>query len=390
MLRVAVVTSYFPTSTQPWLGHSAYQTLKLLARMCDLHVFYPEASYPNVLRPAGSAARFDRSWNPPGVRCTYIPYPALPLLSRPFNGFMSGRALLPHVRAFDPDVVLNYRVYPEGQAAVYVARHLEVPVHLTAIGSDLNRIPNRMVGRIVHRTLRNADFVTTVSHDLCATAIRLGAPVTHTRAKLNGCDTSVFHPRDRREARKQLNLSQDDRIVVYVGRLDLRKGLLELIEAMAKLAPSKPRAHCYIVGDGADEPALVQAIVTHNARDCVTLVPPCVSSEIAVWMAAADLVTLPSYNEGCPNVVIEALSAGRPVVATNVGGIPELMDSSDGRLVPARDAAALSVALGEVLDQTWDAQAIADKRSRSWEDVARENLLILEWLVTRYEMPARH
>jgi glycosyltransferase involved in cell wall biosynthesis len=389
MLKVAVVTSYFPTSTQPWLGHSAYQTLKLLARMCEVHVFYPEASYPSFLRPAGSAARFDRSWNPPGVRCTYIPYPALPLLSRPFNGFISGRALLPHVRAFDPDVVLNYRVYPEGQAAVYVAHQLQVPVHLTAIGSDLNRIPNRMVGRIVHRTLRSADFVTTVSHDLCATAIRLGAPKTHTRAKLNGCDTTVFHPRDRRQAREQLGLDQDAEIVVYVGRLDLRKGLLELIEAMARLAPSRPRAHCYIVGDGSEEAVLKQAMATNHASACVTLVPACVSSEIAVWMAASDLVTLPSYNEGCPNVVIEALSAGRPVVATHVGGIPELMDETDGRLVPARDAAALSVALGEVLDQPWDAEAISRKRSRSWEDVARENLLILEWLVTRYEMPVR-
>ena len=55
-------------------------------------------------------------------------------------------------------------------------------------------------------------------------------------------------------------------------------------------------------------------------------------------MAAADLVTLPSYKEGCPNVVLEALAAGgRPVVASNVGGIPELMDDSSGRLVPAMD-----------------------------------------------------
>ena len=206
---------------------------------------------------------------------------------------------------------------------------------------------------------------------------------------LNGCDTSVFYPRDRRQAREQLGLDQEAEIIVYVGRLDLRKGLLELIEAMSKLAPSHPRAHCYIVGDGAEESVLAQAIVTHSASGCVTLVAACVSSEIAVWMAASDLVTLPSYNEGCPNVVIEALSAGRPVVASNVGGIPELMDNTDGRLVPARDPAALATSLGEVLDQKWDADAISKKRSRSWDDVARENLLILERLVARYQMPVQ-
>ena len=78
----------------------------------------------------------------------------------------------------------------------------------------------------------------------------------------------------------------------------------------------------------------------------------CPTTQVATWMAAADLVALPSYNEGCPNVVIEALSAGRPVVATHVGGVPELMDDTCGRLVAPMDTPALVQALDEVLTAT--------------------------------------
>ena len=94
-------------------------------------------------------------------------------------------------------------------------------------------------------------------------------------------------------------------------------------------------------------------------------------------MAAADLVTLPSYREGCPNVVIEALASGRPVVATDVGGIPELMDGASGELVPARDAEALSAALDRVLGQPWDPRAISTRHSRSWSDVSNDVEAIL-------------
>jgi glycosyltransferase involved in cell wall biosynthesis len=86
--------------------------------------------------------------------------------------------------------------------------------------------------------------------------------------------------------------------------------------------------------------------------------------------------------EGCPNSVLEALACGRPVVATNVGGIPEIMNDQCGRLVPPRDPAALANALAQILDETWNATAISAQRSRSWENVADELLEIFESLLS--------
>jgi teichuronic acid biosynthesis glycosyltransferase TuaC len=376
-MKVAVVTDYFPTSTQPWAGHSAYQTLRVLAERCELQVFYPEATYPKLLTPSGKGSAIDRAWSPPDVKATYIPYTAVPVVSRGFNGFSIARALLEPVRAFAPDVILNYVIYPAGFGAVRIGKKLGVPVVLTAIGSDLNRIADPLCGVWTKAALRGASMVTTVSHDLAKTAVTLGADPEHTRAILNGCDTSVFHPRDRAEARRVLGIDAAQEIVLYVGRMDYRKGLVELIEAAAALMTKRPRTHTYLLGSGPDEATLREAIAKHGAGAAVSIIPACPTAQVAQWMGAADLVTLPSYKEGCPNVVIEAVSSGRPVVATRVGGIPELMDESCGRLVPAMDVPALTAALEEVLDAEWSAEAISARHSRSWAEVADDLLGVL-------------
>jgi glycosyltransferase involved in cell wall biosynthesis len=139
-----------------------------------------------------------------------------------------------------------------------------------------------------------------------------------------------------------------------------------------------------MIGEGPDRPRLESAIRVRNAAAYIHALPACAFDEVAVWVAAANLVTLPSYMEGCPNVILEALACGRPVVATNVGGIPEILNGECGELVPPRDSAALAHALVSVLDRSWDASDLSARGSRSWETVAAELLEVFESL-----LPAR-
>jgi glycosyltransferase involved in cell wall biosynthesis len=164
--------------------------------------------------------------------------------------------------------------------------------------------------------------------------------------------------------------------------MDAKKGLRELVEAAAALYPKRARLHVYLVGEGPDRSLIEGAIHSHNASGYIHALPACAFDDVAVWMAAADLITLPSYMEGCPNVVIEALACGRPVVATSVGGIPEILTGECGRLVPPRDSGALAEALASALDQNWDANAISARGSRSWETVAAELLDIFTSLAS--------
>jgi glycosyltransferase involved in cell wall biosynthesis len=382
-MKIAVVTRYFPSSAEPWQGRSLYETLRVLAREADVRVFYPNASYPSLLKPRSrSYDRLDASYSPPGVPASYYDYPALPLVSRPLNGWMAARALLPHVRRFAPDLLFSCFLYPDGYTALRIGKALAVPVVAMSIGSDINRIGDPITAMHTRAVLREADSVVTVSGDLRLKAVAMGASAEKTRAVVNGCDLSVFHPGSRDEARLKLGIDPASQAVVYIGRMDVKKGLRELVEAAVSLRPRRANLHVYLIGEGPDRPLILSAIQAKNAAGYIHALPGCAFDEVAGWMAAADLVTLPSYMEGCPNVVLEALASGRPVVATNVGGIPEILSDECGRLVPPRDAGALAQALASVLDRTWDAEAISAHGSRSWETVAAELLEVFESLLS--------
>ena len=382
MLRIAVVSRYFPSSGEPWQGRSAYQTIRALTSRAEVHVFYPNSAYPSFLRPRTRLYNgLDKSYSPADVSVSYHDYPAIPLISRPFNGAMAANALLPHVRAFRPDLIFSIFLYPDSYAALQIAKKLRVPLVAMGIGSDIHSIADRISAKYTRTVLRETDFLVTVSDDLRQKALAMGASPERSRAVVNGCDLSVFHVRDRGDARRQLELDPKSRIVLYIGRMDVRKGLRELVDASAKLRAKEPNLQVYMVGEGPDRPQITQAIDAAGAAGYVHTLPPCKPDDVALWMAAADVVTLPSYMEGCPNVVLEALACGRPVVATRVGGIPEIMSAACGRLIPPRDSDALAEALEAVLTTSWNANSISSHWSRSWSTVAGELMEIFNSVV---------
>ena len=381
-IRVAVITRYFPSSAEPWQGRAAYQTLRALARHAEVKVFFPNAAYPKAFTPRSRMYRdLDPHFSPPEVAVSYFDFPALPLVSRPFNGWMAARTVMPHVRAFDPDLVFGYFLYPDSYAALKVGRALGIPVAAMSMGSDINRIRDPITALHTRTVLRNVDAIFAKSDDLRQKALDMGASPDKCRTVSNGCDLSVFRIRDRAEARRMLNIAPDGEVVVYIGRLDTNKGLRELVGAAVSLRAARPNLHVYLVGEGPDRARIRNVIEVANATHWFRIQGACPPDEVPFWIAASNLITLPSYMEGCPNVVLEALACGRPVVATNVGGIPEILNEECGRLAPARNPDALAQALGWVLEKKWDESAISASRSRGWDRVAAELLEVFDSLV---------
>ena len=141
MLRIAVVTRYFPSSAEPWQGRSPTRRCACSPARPMCGSSYPNASYPSLLKPRSRTYdRLDASFSPPDVRASYYDYPALPGLSRPLNGWIAARVLLPAVRGFAPDLIFGCFLYPEGYAALKIGKALSVPVVAMSIGSDINRI----------------------------------------------------------------------------------------------------------------------------------------------------------------------------------------------------------------------------------------------------------
>lgn len=376
-MRLLIVTSQFPIAGEPNRGRPIYQTVRELSRLAQVRVISPVASYPRWAQPRSYLYRAsDEHHSVPGCDVEYVRYPALPAVSRPFNGRLCARAIAAPMRAFAPDLVLSYWLYPDAYGAMLAARRIGAPLVVGARGSDL-RVRDAISRRLTRPVLHAARRLLVVSEDLGRVAERdYGADPDRIRAIPNGCDAAIFHPADRAEARQALDLPADAEVVTYVGRLVPEKGLRELLVAAGQLRASRPRLQLVLVGEGPmhAELAALAAAGDLPVRFAGTRPP----AEVARWMCASDLVTLPSYSEGHPNVLVEALACGRPVVATPVGGIPEVVDAASGVLVPARDPAALAEGLDQALERDWDEAALARRFSRDWRQVAQDTLLACE------------
>jgi glycosyltransferase involved in cell wall biosynthesis len=178
-------------------------------------------------------------------------------------------------------------------------------------------------------------------------------PVTVVGAgSVNGVECGYFRPPtppERAGARHELGLAEDEVAYLFVGRFVADKGLVELIAAFARLHADHPRTRLVLVGDYDGErlpPATREAIESHPAVLCAGW-----RTDVRPLYEAADVLVLPSYREGMPNVVLEAAASGLPVVATDINGCNEIIhDGVSGLLVPPRDSAALLAAMTELTD----------------------------------------
>ena len=195
---------------------------------------------------------------------------------------------------------------------------------------------------------------------------------------LNGVDASRFHPRDRAAAAASSASQRAPRLVLFVGRLEPQKGIGELLEAFELLRARLPRATLALVGHGVATEE-VRARVERWGPGGALLAGARPPEEVATWMGACDVLTLPSWAEGTPNVVLEALASGRPVVATRVGGIPDVLrDERSGLVVPPRDAGALARGLQDALERQWDEAAVHSCGPGSWGESAEAVASVLE------------
>ncbi len=320
---------------------------------------------------------------------TYWSVPGLPALHA--RGMAASlRASVRQIRREFPfDIILAAWAYPDGVAAAHLAREFGCPLVTMVLGSDVNehaRPP--LLRRQIRWGLSQSERVIAVSRALRDRVLELGIAPERVIAQHNGVDGAQFVCRDKREARARLNLSPERPLVCYVGNFKPEKGVTVLVEAMGHLRQSGAReVELALVGDGELDATLRERV---RALDLQTQVRFCgrrSHAEITDWISACDVLCLPSFREGCPNVVLEALASGRPVVASEVGGIPELLAADNGFLVPPGDPAALARGLQTALGRAWSPEALrATVECLSWDQFGATLLTALteaqqEWQI---------
>jgi glycosyltransferase involved in cell wall biosynthesis len=371
VLRVLAITKIFPNAAEPLSAPFNRQQFRALATRCDLRVmatlpWYPGAGLMARWSSAGKLGRVPRRETIDGIAVTHPRTLFVPRVAHGSWGVLYAASIAPHLVRYrgGVDVVLGSWAYPDGFAAVVAAQLLGVPCVVKLHGSDINLIaklpgPRRMSAWALPRATR----VVAVSRALADEAVALGVPRERVAIVMNGVDGELFHPRDRAAARAELGLPAGEPLALYVGNLKQEKGVLDLARAWADV----PAGRLAIVGGG---PARAALEATLPAR--ATLHGPQPLAAIPTWLAACDVLVLPSHAEGTPNVVLEALACGRRVVATRVGGIPDLLSTPVlGTLVPPGDPRALAAALAQALRDPYDAAQIAALGARGgWDDSA--------------------
>lgn len=374
MLRVLAITKIFPNAAEPLSAPFNRQQFAALASRCDLEVmgtipWFPGAGLFSRWSSAGKLAAVPRTETIDGISVSHPRTLFVPRLAHVTWGPLYAASIAPALARHRGkiDVVLGSWAYPDGFAAVIAARLLGVPCVVKLHGSDINLIaklpgPRRLLAWALPRATRVVAVSRALADEVCA----LGVARDRVAIVMNGVDAELFHPRDRAAARAELGLPAGP-LALYVGNLKEEKGVLDLAAAWRTVSATLPGATLVVVGGGPARAALDAAVAPLGDR--VRLVGPQPLAAIPTWMAACDLLVLPSHAEGTPNVVLEALASGRRVVATHVGGIPDLVTSAElGSLVPAHDPTALAGALLAALTEPYLPETVAALGARGgWE-----------------------
>jgi glycosyltransferase involved in cell wall biosynthesis len=231
------------------------------------------------------------------------------------------------------DLIDAHYFYPDGVAAVRLAREFGLPVTVTARGTDLNLIPEFPAPRrMILEAAAKANGLITVCQALKDTLVEMGVAADRVTVLRNGVDLELFRPVDREAARKALDFTR--RTLASVGLLIDRKGHHHIIRALRQL----PETDLVIAGGGPDRRGLERLAEEEGVKDRVRFLGPVDQNRLREIYNAADALVLASSREGWANVLLEAMACGTPVVASAVWGTPEVVTQPEaGVLMPSLD-----------------------------------------------------
>lgn len=378
--RLLVFSSLFPSAAQPNAGVFIRERMFRVGEHVPIVVVAPQPWFPGHalirwFRPhfRPMAARQEVM---DGVDVHRPRFFCIPGLLKSVDGlfmacstFFAVRRIARRHRA---NIIDAHFGYPDGYAAVLLGRWLKLPVMLTLRGNEARQARSRLAPAL-KRAITGADRLITVSAALLALAIEQGASAARVQVIGNGVDLSKFAPVVRAEARHQIGLPADAKVLISVGALSERKGFHRVIECLPGLLAAHPTLHLVLVGGPGPEDDIASRLQSMarspGLEDRVHFLGSVPHGRLHVALSAADVFVLATSYEGWANVFLEAMACGLPVVTTDVGGNSQVVnDSSLGRIVPFGNAGLLQQAIDEALRMTWDRASIrAYAESNSWD-----------------------
>ncbi len=380
-MKILTFTTLFPNSRNPDFGIFIKNRMVAVSQFPDvqLKVVAPVPYFPplKISEKWYTYSQIPKHEVIDGIEIFHPRYLVTPKIGMTLYGlwmFMGSLQCVKRLqRDFAFDLIDAHYVYPDGLAAVLLGRYLKKPVVISARGTDVNLYPRiPLVRNLLRWVLKKVDHLISVSGSLGDLMVDEGALAEKISIIPNGIDPDRFFTQDSEVSREKLDLPRNKKILLTVGGLIERKGTHILIDALGLLNERGFNDfQTYIIGKGEFDVLINEKIKTYNLEDQVYLLGHVPNKQLVDWYNAADLFFLGSSREGWPNVVCEALACGVPVVATEVNGIPEILDSEELGIMVERTPEAFASGLQTAFLKSWDRDLIARKgQSRTWRNVA--------------------
>ena len=351
--HIVIVSNLFPNSDEPNRGIFIKQlTVQLLDRF-NITVVCPVPWRPRWLQNLLGKEPLPFTCHIDGIKVYYVPHLIIPKILRFTYGWLMYKALMPVLKLINEsssiDLISAHWVYPDGYGAVKAAAKLSVPVTVHALGCDVNEYTKQISRRfLISKAFKNCDQVIVKSLDLEKKVLNLGCQAGQVKTILNGVDKNKFFPVEMNIARKKLNLDINKDYLLFVGNIQQEKGLVYLIDAL-KIARDF-NGKLLIVGKGPQEMAMRRRVKEHCIVDRVEFIGTVPHHEVPLYLSAVNALCLPSLREGCPNIVLESLSCGTPVLASSVGAVPQIItQQSFGMMVPPESAGEIAAAIPKIV-----------------------------------------
>ncbi len=250
-----------------------------------------------------------------------------------------------------PDILCSHG-YKPAILSVFARAGLKIPLVMFSRGHTGENTKVRFFENLELLALRYAEVVVSVSKGHAEHLLKVGIAKEQIRIVQNAIDASRMngHIKRAKTKRAKLGFSPENLLIATAGRLSPEKAQKDLIIAYSKIQPKFPRAHLLLLGDGSLRRPLQELV---HAKDIPNVHFLGFRYDIEEIIATIDLFVLPSLTEGLPNVILEAFACKKPVVATGVGGVPELVDHGiNGLLVPSRRPDMLADSIAKCISST--------------------------------------
>ena len=301
------------------------------------------------------------------------------------NGFsLFSRALIPIYKlrkTFKFNIIHSHTIIPDGLAGALLGKLFKCPTIVTAHGSDIHSIKkSSSVYKTINYVLNSTDAITCVSQDLKERIANFGVTEEKIFVIPNGVSIQFSKGNKIKNLRKQFDIPENAPFFLFVGSLRPIKDPLTLLLSFKKVLQKKSNAHLIMVGSGEMEKEVYSYVKKLNITRQIDFTGAIPHKEVANYMNSCDIFCLSSLQEGWPTVLFEAISFGKPIVATNVGGIPEAICSEDyGFLVPPNQPDKMAVAMLEAAQKKWNHNKIRNyAHNNTWDKVAKKYFDVYE------------